>query len=84
MPNYKTVFFTLGMLQIILGIFMIIPIIIQYVYSEFDSSFVIASIITLVFGILFVISNLDYDKKNNTPNIIVTTPELINAESISL
>ena len=32
MSNYKTVFFTLGMLQIILGIFMIIPIIIQLLF----------------------------------------------------
>jgi len=73
MPNYKTVFFTLGMLQIILGIFMIIPIIIQNVYGEFDSSFVIASITTLVFGVLFVISNLDYDKKINLHQAFLLT-----------
>ena len=73
MSNYKTVFFTLGVLQIILGIFMIIPIIIQNVYGEFDSSFVIASIITLVFGILFVISNLDYDKKINLHQAFLLT-----------
>ena len=73
MPNYKTVFFTLGMLQIILGIFMIIPIIIQYIYGEFDSSFIIASIITLIFGILFVISNLDYDKKINLHQAFLLT-----------
>ena len=73
MPNYKTVFFTLGMLQIILGIFMIIQIIIQYVYGEFDSSFIIASIITLIFGILFVISNLDYDKKINLHQAFLLT-----------
>ena len=63
MSNYKTVFFTLGILQIILGAFMSIPIITQFLYAEFDSSFVIASIITLIFGILFLISNLDYEKK---------------------
>ena len=73
MSNYKTVFFTLGVLQIILGIFMIIPIIIQNLYSEFDSSFVIASIITLVFGTLFVISNLDYDKKINLHQAFLLT-----------
>ena len=73
MSNYKTVFFILGVLQIILGIFMIIPIIIQNVYGEFDSSFVIASIITLVFGILFVISNLDYDKKINLHQAFLLT-----------
>ena len=36
MSNYKTVFFTLGILQIILGIFMLIPIIVQYFYNEID------------------------------------------------
>ena len=32
MSNYKTVFFTLGILQVILGLAMIIPIIIQLIY----------------------------------------------------
>ena len=50
MSNYKTVFFTLGVLQIILGIFMLIPISSQFVYGEFDSSFVLALIITIIFG----------------------------------
>ncbi len=63
MSNYKTVFFTLGILQIILGLFMSVPIIIQYLYSEIDSSFIISSIITLIFGSLFLISNLDYEKR---------------------
>ena len=40
MSNYKTVFFTLGVLQIILGISMMIPIIAQFIYSEVDSSFI--------------------------------------------
>ena len=63
MSNYKTVFFTLGILQIILGIFMFIPIIFQFIYSEIDSSFFGASIVTIVFGTLFFLSNLDHDKK---------------------
>jgi len=63
MSNYKTVFFTLGVLQIILGIFMFIPIIIQFLYSEIDSSFFGASIVTIIFGTLFFLSNLDHDKK---------------------
>ena len=33
MPNYKTVFFTLGILQIILGISMMIPIIFQLIFN---------------------------------------------------
>ncbi len=63
MSNYKTVFFTLGILQIILGVFMFIPIIFQFIYSEIDSSFFGASIVTIIFGILFFLSNLDHDKQ---------------------
>jgi trk system potassium uptake protein len=63
MSNYKTVFFTLGILQIILGIFMLIPIITQFLYNEVDSSFFGASIVTVIFGTLFFLSNLDHDKK---------------------
>ena len=73
MSNYKTVFFILGVLQIILGIFMTIPIVVQVVYGEFDSSFVIASIITLVFGILFTLSNFDYDKQINLHQAFLLT-----------
>jgi trk system potassium uptake protein len=63
MSNYKTVFFTLGILQIVLGVFMFIPIIIQFLYSEVDSSFFGASIVTIIFGTLFFLSNIDHDKK---------------------
>jgi trk system potassium uptake protein len=63
MSNYKTVFFTLGVLQIILGVFMFIPIIFQFLYSEIDSSFFGASIVTVIFGTLFFLSNLDHDKR---------------------
>ena len=73
MSNYKTVFFTLGILQIILGIFMIIPLFIQFFYNEVDSSFIISSIISLIFGTLFVISNLDYDKKLNLHQAFLLT-----------
>jgi trk system potassium uptake protein TrkH len=63
MSNYKTVFFTLGILQIILGIFMMIPLIVQFIYNEIDSSFFGASIVTIIFGTLFFLSNLDHEKK---------------------
>ena len=63
MSNYKTVFFTLGILQMILGVFMSIPIVIQFIYKEVDSSFFGASIVTIIFGTLFFLSNLDHEKK---------------------
>ena len=42
---------------------MIIPIVIQIIYGELDSSFIGAGIITIIFGILFFLANLDHDKK---------------------
>jgi trk system potassium uptake protein len=73
MSNYKTVFFTLGILQIILGIFMFIPIIAQFIYGEIDSSFFGASIVTIIFGTLFFLSNLDHDKKLNLQQAFLLT-----------
>ena len=73
MSNYKTVFFTLGILQIILGIFMLIPIFAQFFFKEIDSSFFGASIITIIFGTLFFLSNLDHDKKLNLQQAFLLT-----------
>ena len=73
MPNYKTVFFTLGILQIILGISMIIPIIFQIIFNELDSSFIGAGIITIVFGVLFFLSNMDHQKKLNLQQAFLLT-----------
>ena len=73
MSNYKTVFFTLGILQIILGIFMLIPVIVQFLYNEIDSSFFGASIVTIIFGTLFFLSNLDHDKRLNLQQAFLLT-----------
>ena len=73
MSNYKTVFFTLGILQIILAIFMLIPIITQFIYDEIDSSFFGAAIVTFIFGTLFFLSNLDHDKKLNLQQAFLLT-----------
>ncbi|MDA9597671.1 potassium transporter TrkH [Candidatus Pelagibacter sp.] len=73
MSNYKTVFFTLGVLQIILGISMIIPILTQILYSEIDPSFISASIISIIFGILFLLTNINHDKKLNLQQAFLLT-----------
>ncbi len=73
MTNYKTVFFILGILQIILGISMIIPIIIQFIFSEIDSSFISSLIVTIIFGTLFFLSNLNHDKKINLQQAFLLT-----------
>ena len=73
MSNFKTVFFTLGILQTILGISMIFPIIIQIIFDELDSTFISASIITIIFGVLFFLSNLNQEKKLNLQQAFLLT-----------
>ena len=73
MSNYKTVFFTLGILLIILGIAMTVPVVFQLVYNEFDSTFIISGIITITFGILFFLSNIDHLKLINTQQAFILT-----------
>ena len=73
MSNYKTVFFTLGLLQIILGISMIIPIFAQIIYDEIDSGFIGSGIITVIFGMLFFLSNLNHEKKINLQQAFLLT-----------
>ena len=73
MSNYKTVFFTLGILLIILGIAMMVPVAFQLIYKEFDSTFIISSIITITFGILFFLSNIDHLKLINTQQAFLLT-----------
>tara|TARA_Y100000992_G_scaffold276063_1_gene220014 strand:- start:1627 stop:3003 length:1377 start_codon:yes stop_codon:yes gene_type:complete len=52
---------------------MLIPIIIQFFYNEIDSSFFGASIVTIIFGTLFFLSNLDHDKKLNLQQAFLLT-----------
>ena len=73
MSNYKTVFFTLGVLQIILGLSMIVPILTQFFYNQIDSGFISSGLVTIVFGVLFFLSNLDHDKKLNLPQAFLLT-----------
>ena len=73
MSNYKTVFFTLGILLIILGIAMIVPLAFQLIYKELDSTFVVSGIITITFGVLFFLSNIDHLKSINTQQAFLLT-----------
>jgi len=52
---------------------MIIPIIVQLIYDQLDSSFIGAGIITIIFGILFFLSNLNYEKKLNLQQAFLLT-----------
>jgi len=73
MANFKTVFFALGILLVILGFFMIVPIFVQLIYAEFDGTFIYSSILTIFIGILFLLSNLDQEKKLNLQQAFLLT-----------
>jgi len=63
MGSNKTVFFIIGILVVILGIFMIIPYGIQLIYSENNNSFLSSSIITIFIGVLIILINLKKDNQ---------------------
>ena len=52
---------------------MSIPIIAQVIFKELDSSFFGAGIITIIFGVLFFLSNLNHDKKLNLQQAFLLT-----------
>ena len=45
----------------------------QFIYSEIDSSFFGASIVTIVFGALFFLANIDHDRKVNLQQAFLLT-----------
>ena len=52
---------------------MIAPILTQFFYDELDSGFVSSGIVTVIFGILFLLTNLDHDKKITLPQAFLLT-----------
>ena len=73
MTNYKTVFFSLGILLITLGFFMITPVIVQLIYDELNGTFIYSSVVTIFIGTLFLLSNLDQNKKLNLQQAFLLT-----------
>ena len=65
MAANKTVFFIIGILLIILGVFMLAPYATQLIYDENSSSFFSSSIITIIMGILIVLTSLTKEKQLN-------------------
>ena len=63
MASNKTVFFIIGILLVILGIFMLVPYGVQLIYGENNSSFLSSSIITIFIGILTILINLKKDNQ---------------------
>jgi len=73
MNNYKTVFFAIGILLIILGFFMLIPFFVQWIYLEKDATFLYSASVTSFVGILFVLTNLEENRKLNLHQAFLLT-----------
>ena len=73
MNNYKTVFFAIGVLLVILGAFMLIPFFVQFIYDENNSIFLSAASVTVFIGILLVLTNLEESRKLNLQQAFLLT-----------
>ena len=73
MNNNKTVFFAIGILLIILGVFMLIPFIVQLIYDEKNSTFLSSATVTVFIGILLILSNLEESRKLNLQQAFLLT-----------
>ena len=73
MNNYKTVFFAIGILLIILGVFMLIPFFVQLIYDQKDSTFLSSAFVTIFMGTLLVLTNLEENKKLNLKQAFLLT-----------
>ena len=73
MNNYKTVFFAIGVLLILLGAFMIIPFFVQFIYGEVNSTFLSSASVTAFIGILLVLTNLEENRKLNLQQAFLLT-----------
>ena len=61
----KTVFFIIGILLVVLGVFMLVPYMTQLFYNENSHSFLSSAFITMFIGVLFVLTNLEKESHLN-------------------
>ena len=73
MNNYKTVFFAIGILLIILGVFMLIPFVVQLIYGQQNSTFLSSAFFTSFIGVLLVLTNQEENKKLNLQQAFLLT-----------
>ena len=52
---------------------MIVPILAQFFYDQIDSGFISSGVVTIIFGVLFFLSNLDHNKKLTLPQAFLLT-----------
>ena len=57
MASNKTVFFLIGVLLVVLGLSMLAPYFMQFIYKEDSHSFISSSFITIFIGILCILAN---------------------------
>ena len=65
MSANKTVFFITGVLVVVLGIFMLIPYLLQIYYQESSHSFLSSAFITIFIGCLLILANLEKNYRLN-------------------
>jgi trk system potassium uptake protein TrkH len=73
MNNNKTVFFSIGVLLVILGAFMLVPFFLQFLYNEENNTFLSSAGITVFIGILLILTNLEENKKLNLQQAFLLT-----------
>ena len=73
MNNNKTVFFAIGILLVILGVFVFMPFIVQLIFDEKNSTFISSASITIFIGILLVLANSEEDRKLNLQQAFLLT-----------
>ena len=73
MNNNKTVFFAIGVLLILLGAFMLIPLFVQFIYGEKNGIFLPSASVTAFIGILLVLTNLEENRKLNLQQAFLLT-----------
>ena len=63
----KTIFFIIGILLVVLGVFMLAPYLIQLIYEENSHSFLASSFVTIFFGVLVMLANLEKELRLTLP-----------------
>ena len=73
MNSSKTVFLAIGVLLVILGAFMLIPFFVQFIYDEKNNAFLLSASVTAFIGTLFVLTNLEVNRKLNLQQVFLLT-----------
>ena len=73
MNNNKTVFFAVGILLVILGVFMLIPFIVEIIYDEKSGTFLSSASVTSFIGALLILANLEENRKLNLQQAFLLT-----------